>query len=48
MYDLELDPLERQNLAAAGHTRSPEHERQYRRLRRRLLLVQQTRLKPLA
>jgi choline-sulfatase len=47
MYDLKLDPLERRNLAYAGHTRSPEQERQYLRLRRRLLHVQQTRLKPL-
>jgi choline-sulfatase len=47
MYDLVSDPLERRNLAHAGRTRSPEHERQYRRLRQRLVHVEQTRLKPL-
>jgi choline-sulfatase len=47
MYDLKLDPLALRNLAYAGHTRTPEHERQYRRLRQRLLHVQETRLKPL-
>ena len=36
------------NLAYAGHTRSPEHERQYRRLRRKLARVERTRLQPLA
>ena len=48
MYDLGSDPLERVNLAYAGHTRSPEHERQYRRLRRKLARVERTRLQPLA
>jgi choline-sulfatase len=48
MYDLESDPLERRSLAHASHTRSPAHEREYRRLRQRLSHVEQTRLKPLA
>jgi choline-sulfatase len=47
MYDLKSDPLERRNLAHKGHERSPEHERQYRRLRRRLARVERTRLQPL-
>ena len=47
MYDLEADPLERRNLALAGHTRSAEHERQYRRLRRKLAQVQKSQLAPL-
>ena len=36
MYDLKPDPLERMNLAYKGHKRTPEQERQYRRLRRKL------------
>ena len=48
MYDLEHDPLERINLAYKGHKRTPEQQRQYRRLRRKLARVEQTRLKPLS
>jgi arylsulfatase A-like enzyme len=48
MYDLELDPLERTNLAYKDYDRSPEQERQYKRLRRKLSNVQKTRLQPLS
>jgi choline-sulfatase len=48
MYDLQHDPLERTNLAYAHHKRTPEQERQYRRLRRKLKLVERTRLQPLS
>lgn len=48
MYDLQRDPLERVNLAYKGHKRTPEQERQYRRLRRKLARVQRTRLQPLS
>jgi choline-sulfatase len=48
MYDLEHDPLERVNLAYKGHKRTPEQERQYKRLRRKLKRVEQTRLQPLS
>jgi hypothetical protein len=47
MYDLRIDPLERTNLAYRGHKRTPEQQRQYLRLRRKLARVEQTRLKPL-
>ena len=47
MYDLASDPLERVNLAYKGHRRTPEVERQYVRLRRKLAQVVQTRLQPL-
>ncbi len=47
MYDLQRDPLERVNLAWRGHRRTPEQQRQYRRLRRKLNRVVQTRLQPL-
>jgi arylsulfatase A-like enzyme len=47
MYDLQADPLERTNLAYRGYKRTPEQERQYRRLRRKLASVEQTRLQPL-
>ena len=47
MYDLSADPHERRNLAHRSHTRSPKHERQYRRLRHRLAHVERTRLQPL-
>lgn len=33
MYDLKRDPLEKRNLAAKGHKRTPLEERAYRRLR---------------
>lgn len=45
MYDLKRDPLERRNLAAKGYKRTPLEERQYRRLRRKLALVQKKRLR---
>ena len=48
MYDLKTDPLERTNLAYKGYKRTPEQERQYRRLRRKLARVEQTRLQPLS
>jgi choline-sulfatase len=48
MYDLEADPLERTNLAHRGHRRTPEQERQYKRLRRKLARVEHTRLQPLS
>lgn len=47
MYDLETDPLERVNLAWRGHERTPEQERHFRRLKRRLAAIQKTRLQPL-
>ena len=48
MYDLERDPLERRNLAYRGHKRTPEQQRQYKRLRRKLARVEQKRLQPLS
>ena len=48
MYDLAADPLERTNLAHRGHRRTPEQERQYKRLRRKLARVVRTRLQPLS
>jgi choline-sulfatase len=48
MYDLENDPLERSNLARRGYRRTPEQEREYLRLRRKLARVEQTRLQPLS
>jgi choline-sulfatase len=48
MYDLKTDPLERKNLAHKGYKRTPEQQRQYRRLRRKLARVEQTRLQPLS
>jgi choline-sulfatase len=47
MYDLEHDPLERHNIAYK-RPRTPEHERAYKRLRRKLDNVEQTRLQPLS
>ena len=47
MYDLLHDPLERVNLAHPGHPRTPEQERELRRLKRRLAAIQKTRLRPL-
>ena len=47
MYDLETDPLERVNLCWEGHTRTPEQEANFRRLKRRLAVIQKTRLAPL-
>jgi arylsulfatase A-like enzyme len=48
MYDLKRDPLERKNLTAWRYRRTPEEERQYLRLRRRLARVRATRLRPLS
>ena len=48
MYDLKSDPLERKNLAYKHYKRTPEQEHQYRRLRRKLARVQETRLQPLS
>ncbi|MFZ0048167.1 MAG: sulfatase-like hydrolase/transferase [Streptosporangiaceae bacterium] len=47
MYDLAADPLERVNLAYQHHKRTPEQEREYVRLRRKLARVERTRLQPL-
>jgi arylsulfatase A-like enzyme len=47
MYDLKTDPLERENLAYKHHKRTPSQEREYKRLRRKLEHVEQTRLQPL-
>ncbi len=48
MYDLAADPLERVNLAYRHHQRTPQQERQYLRLRRKLARVERTRLQPLS
>jgi choline-sulfatase len=48
MYDLKKDPLERTNLAYKSYKRTPEQERQYKRLRAKLARVERTRLKPLS
>jgi arylsulfatase A-like enzyme len=48
MYDLKADPLERVNLAQRGYHRTPEQEREYKRLRRKLARVERTRLQPLS
>jgi choline-sulfatase len=48
MYDLETDPLERTNLAYEHYRRTPEQEREYERLKRKLARVEQTRLQPLS
>jgi arylsulfatase A-like enzyme len=47
MYDLLHDPNERVNLVRQGHPVLDEHEREFRRLKRRLAAVQKTRLQPL-
>jgi hypothetical protein len=47
MYDLHRDPLERKNLARRGYKRTPEQQKNYRRLRRKLGEVRKTRLQPL-
>ncbi len=48
MYDLKTDPLERTNLAYKGYQRTPEQQREYKRLRRKLARVERTRLQPLS
>ena len=47
MYDLKTDPLEKTNLAAKGYERTPEQQKQLRRLKRKLARVEKTRLQPL-
>lgn len=47
MYDLRTDPLERKNLAFKGYERTPEQEKQFQRLMRKLARVQKKRLRPL-
>jgi arylsulfatase A-like enzyme len=47
MYDLLSDPLEVRNLAYRKYKRTPEQEREYRRLRAKLKRVENTRLAPL-
>jgi arylsulfatase A-like enzyme len=48
MYDLKNDPLEKKNLAYEGYTRTPEQQRQFKRLQRKLARVERTRLQPLS
>ena len=48
MYDLKTDPLERTNLAFKHYKRNARQQREYRRLRRKLAQVEQTRLQPLS
>ena len=48
MYDLKRDPLERTNLAYKHYRRTPEQEREYKRLKRKLARVERTRLRPLS
>jgi hypothetical protein len=47
MYDLKNSPLSATTSLAAA-TGTPEQEREYHRLRRKLARVQRTRLRPLA
>jgi choline-sulfatase len=47
MYDLHRDPLEVHNIAYPKFKRTPEQEREYRRLRAKLRRVEKTRLAPL-
>jgi arylsulfatase A-like enzyme len=47
MYDLKNDPLEKANLAYSGYKRTPEQEKQFQRLKRKLARVEKTRLQPL-
>jgi choline-sulfatase len=47
MYDLKNDPLEKTNLAYKGYERSPAQEKQFQRLKRKLALIEKTRLQPL-
>jgi choline-sulfatase len=48
MYDLKVDPLERTNLAYTHYKRNARQQREYRRLRRKLAQVEETRLQPLS
>ena len=45
MYDLEEDPLERENLADKGYERTERQEKQLQRLKRKLARVEKTRLR---
>jgi len=47
MYDLDSDKLEVVNLGWSGATRTPEQEKEYRRLKKKLAKVVATRLQPL-
>jgi choline-sulfatase len=46
-YDLVEDPLESINMAYRGYRRTPEQEREYKRMRAKLQRVEETRLQPL-
>lgn len=48
LYDLVSDPLEQRNLADRGVKLTPVQQREYGRLKRKLALVERTRLRPLA
>ncbi len=48
MYDLKEDPLERTNLAYKGYERTPQQQREYKRLKRKLARVEKKRLQPLS
>ena len=48
MYDLKRDPLERRNLAYRGHKRTPLQEREFKRLKRKLAVVERKRLAALS
>ncbi len=47
MYDLLEDPNEKTNLADRAYKRSPSQEKQFKRLKRKLTRVRETRLQPL-
>ncbi|HET9198400.1 MAG TPA: sulfatase-like hydrolase/transferase [Solirubrobacterales bacterium] len=47
MYDLKTDPEETRNIAYPGYERTPEQERQLKRLKAKLARVEKTRLKSL-
>ncbi|GBF93364.1 hypothetical protein Rsub_06402 [Raphidocelis subcapitata] len=47
MYDLKSDPVEVNNLAWSGAVRTPEQEKEYKRLMKKLKKVTKSRLKPL-
>ncbi len=48
MYDLKTDPLEVHNLAHKGHKRTPEQDKELKRLKLKLARVEKTRLRPLS
>ena len=48
MYDLNRDPLERKNFAHRDYKRTPEQQKNYRRLKVKLARVKETRLQPLS